>query len=559
MSEKGTFDGSPSPHDRSKEINQHGAKHLRRLRNGALAFGLLGVAGGVSQSEMVQTEWRKINNADSERAEDLAQRVMELSDAVEEDGPEIFKAKLDFHLQVLVNAGESKDRVSTTKQFFTDFFDQFQAIAKIEKDKKKVLFGMFQRIGRYVPGKARISDIANEDQGNCDARTQALTLLVSGIYPELPLKVQFFGASDVKKTEAHSRVLVNIDGKWYSLEGEPVEVPEADMKGTVLAESTVFEASVAFGNNEEQLIKKTNATLVSDEKVPEKNPDDGNFGNASNTLFDVSVFTKNAVETYGEGCGLSQAESIDAYNERMKSTPDFGVINLDLVDSDDMHKKEYERVPLPEEIKEKALKEASLFLDAWNTEEQRYIELPFYDVRKFLRDNNIKRLLVRSADLNLIDQYYSEGDFHFNFVSHSNRKIFYFRSSFDDPSKLFDNNDVKILRIGFDTDLLETEDFFHRNFDDLESFELSYSGKVRLPNFGDKLESASLIQDIKYPQDIVSLQDLQPLFEKNLKRLKITVYAYGVNVQRIPFSSKDLREKNIVAEGGDIQIHFENQ
>jgi len=93
----------------------------------------------------------------------------------------------------------------------------------------------------------------------------------------------------------------------------------------------------------------------------------------------------------------------------------------------------------------------------------------------------------------------------------------------------------------------------------LESFDLFYSGKVRLPNFGDKLESASLIQEIDYPQDIVSLQDLQPLFGKNLKRLKITVYAYGVNVQRIPFSSKDLRDKNIVAEGGDIQIHFENQ
>jgi len=559
MGEKPAIDGSPSPYDRNEEITEESRKHWRRLRNVVFSLGLLGAAGGVGQSEMVQTEWRKIAHADPERAGDLAQRVMELSDAVEENGPEIFEAKLDFHLQVLLNAGESEDRVAKTKQFFTDLFDRFQAITKIEKDKKKVLFGMFQSIGRYVPGKARISDIANENQGNCDAMVQALTLLVSGIYPELPLKVQFFGASDVKKTEAHSRALVNIDGKWYSLEGEPVEVPEADMKGTVLVEGIVFEALFAFGNNEEQLIAKTNAKLVSEEES-KKNPDDGGFGQGSNTLFDVSVFTENAIQTYDEGGGPSQPESLDAYKERMELTPDFGVINFHLVDYDDMHKKEYTSVPLPEEIKQKALEEGELILESLKIERP-WTKLPLYDVRKFLEDNykEVKRILVQSIDREPIDLYYdNQAPFHFDVVA-SNSTIFYFQSSNHEPNKIFDNPSVKVLKFNLRTDKLKTKDFFSRNFDDLESFDLFYSGKVRLPNFGDKLESASLIQEIDYPQDIVSLQDLQPLFGKNLKRLKITVYAYGVNVQRIPFSSKDLRDKNIVAEGGDIQIHFENQ
>ncbi len=550
--------GEQSPR-REEAKNQN-----RRLRTISLAL-LLGGTGVTYYGPELATQYRKLSREDVAKAKDLAIQALEISDDAEPK--EKFEANLNFHVQALINAGESDDRVEKTKEFFTKLVDKFEVISKIEKDKKKVLFALFQELGRYEPEKARLSDIAYDHVGNCDARAQALLLSLPAIYPDLEVKAQFFGSSQTKQVEPHIRVLTKFDGdgdgneEWYAIEGEPIEVTEEEMKGTVLASDKVFQASVAFVDSTQDLVKNTDAILFQSDEETEQN--DGNFGGSTNTLFNTSVFTENATETYGEDGGVSQAETEEDYQKRIQKTPKFDIdrifpIELSLLDEGNEEK--YESVPFPQELKNEALKKGEVVLTSWKTEENSSIELPLYNVKKFLIDNHekIKRILVHSYDPKLIDFYYkNQGPYYYNVVAYR-FETFYFQSSMHDPQKMFNNSDIKILKIRLRTDKLEHKDFFERTFNDMESFDLYYKGKIKLPNFGNNLKSARIVQSIKNIDEILSLEDLSPLYGKKIENLDIKVDAYQLN-GKLPFNRQDLVKKEIISDNAEVDISFENE
>jgi hypothetical protein len=547
---------------------QEAKKQNNRVTKISLAL-LLGGTGVAYYGPELATQYRKLSRGDVAKEKDLARQALEISDDAEPK--EKFEANLNFHVQALINAGESDDRVEKTKEFFIKLVDKFEVISKIEKDKKKVLFALFQDLGRYEPEKARLSDIAYDHVGNCDARAQALLLSLPAIYPDLEVKAQFFGPSQIKQAESHIRVLTKFDGdgdgneEWYAIEGEPIEVTEEEMKGTVLASDKVFQASVAFVDSTQDLVKNTEAVLVESDQETEQN--DGNFGGSTNTLFNTSVFTANATETYGEGGGVSQPETEEDYQKRIEKTPKFHtdtILPIELSLLDEENEEKYGVVPLPEKILEEARKKGKLILSDWDVTAQKSTKLPFFDLSPAFEDEKIERIIIHSSDKEVTSMYYEK----FN-LSNLNFLIFY-RGAFyfiadNKKSKLFQSNlDIKndgyeMIKMSLNFDGLKQVNFFDvipPGFHYLQSFNLYYDGKIKLPNFGDKLESAVVSQRIENREDIISLENLKPLFGKKLKNFKIHVLARDLDV-RIPFDREDLVKKEIISDNAEIDIWFE--
>ncbi|HEU0050676.1 MAG TPA: hypothetical protein VFQ60_01315 [Patescibacteria group bacterium] len=128
------------------------------------------------------------------------------------------------------SGGLSKKEIEDEKRDIEERRARFHALAKTESNRLKVIHEILQEKGRYVSGRALVSDIFNKGEGNCDGRIGYGLIMIHDVYPDIPLKIQVLNQNN----ERHERLIGRLEGVWYALETTPIPLKESDLEGTVL-------------------------------------------------------------------------------------------------------------------------------------------------------------------------------------------------------------------------------------------------------------------------------------------------------------------------------------
>lgn len=576
----------PHPAERDREIKVEGRKFWGRIRGIALTGVLLGGAGffrGPQVVEFVQTQMNKRENADPEKTRELAQRVLDFSETVEKNPQEIFEARLDVQLRILLDMGEDRDRVMKTQNYFREVLGASQQSIKNGKDIRGVIENLIANTGRYEPDMARISNIVVEKKRNCEGLVQGLILWISALYPDLKMQVQFFRGSKEKQSEPHTRLIVLIDEKWYAIEDNGlIEIKEQDMKGTVVTDVNVFETSLLFSNNKEKFIEKTGAKLLTgdtDSNLPSQNDDV--YGGTSNTPFDLSVFTNSATATYGPGGGESQPESDSEYKDRIRKLQNISVELVEFGDLQDNISTQFSREQLQFIVENvdtvtsrnvpgtrglSIHKGGLLSLDEKLLGETKNT-IPRYDFGSLI-DSSVSAIKVYTEDKSTADWYYYKmRELGYNItVFYSNLGIPGRENGFGIKVENSEGDFVKTLER--DTAIqfpairrlviadCSCERLWGKEFENLESLHLGFvNRRVLLPTVGNRLGVGRIEQSIIDQEDLISLNDLSPLFNKQVTSLTIMVKIRGTEPSGFQmFTEADLKEKGIIESNGAATI-----
>jgi len=129
----------------------------------------------------------------------------------------------------------SEDELGEGRGKITRVIREFQEIAGKEKDRLKVLrqLAKSQGINKHKDYSSYLSRLVLKLKGNCEARAKKMASIVKKVYPDMPIQYQIF--------RKHMRVIVKIEGQWYAFEEDDlIPVNQDDLKGTVLADSSIF-------------------------------------------------------------------------------------------------------------------------------------------------------------------------------------------------------------------------------------------------------------------------------------------------------------------------------
>lgn len=140
-----------------------------------------------------------------------------------------------------------------------------------KKDVKEVLNEMITMQGEYKPGHTYLSSILLGNGGNCQAREKMMATFVQEIYPDMEIQYQFVKSDGVP----HTRVLVEIDGVWHSMEKPGTQaLKKSDFKATVTSKQSDYVKSYvgkkpevkyeALYDNEELIERRTKKTTTDD-------------------------------------------------------------------------------------------------------------------------------------------------------------------------------------------------------------------------------------------------------------------------------------------------------
>ncbi len=250
-------------------------------------------------------------------SKDLKDMQREGSD--EQSEVERRKQLIDVHMKVLeLKGGVSHEETTRTKEYIERLVTKYQKMKREgfgnhQNYKEKMfsdLFELSKETGRYEPGKARISSIANDGVGNCEAKALLRRLVVPFVYPESELKFQHFGpgektSPDQGATEnaGHVRMIMRIEKNWYALEdGVPQKLAPNDLVGTLITDIDVFEKSLLGEHVGGKPVKSEGA--VARESTAK-----------TNSLFDLQFDTPPTRSLPG---GISQTETLQEFNKRQR-------------------------------------------------------------------------------------------------------------------------------------------------------------------------------------------------------------------------------------------------
>jgi len=135
--------------------------------------------------------------------------------------------------------GMNENELNETKNEIAGFIKEFQEMTSKEEDPRKVLrqLAKKQRTIKTKNHSSYLSRLLLKFKGNCEAKAKLMASIVKKVYPNMPVKYQFYR----KLNQNHMRVIVGIEGQWFALEEDDlVPVNQDDLKGTVLADTSIF-------------------------------------------------------------------------------------------------------------------------------------------------------------------------------------------------------------------------------------------------------------------------------------------------------------------------------
>lgn len=239
----------------------------------------------------------RATETDAEKAA-LAKQAIELLE--QKDKEKIVQERLELFLKVLAQrGGVSEEDIVATRDFFHGVQDEFKKVVEKQEDddeeKKSTLFELVKKFGRYDVHFARLSDVAQKQKFNCDVLAQSLLVTIPAMYPDMMVKLQWFGGDTINVP--HVRVVVKIAGKWYAIEKNgPEELSLKDIKGTIITGPEAFERSLV-------------------ENVGEGAPPGMDVLSAdSNSVFGISFVNAKVFEG-----GSTKEETTEEYQARMRS------------------------------------------------------------------------------------------------------------------------------------------------------------------------------------------------------------------------------------------------
>ncbi len=359
-----------------------------------LSFGAVTLASPELRQEIARKVRKLLESEDSEKkvlekAEDIVRSLKEAkdlearADLSEKEKYELLLKKIDFFLDVLkTKVGISEEEQEKTRAFLLGIHEKYKKQIMDTSDTKEILFELFKETGKYNPDLALLSDIANQGQGNCEARATFLIVTIPALFPEMELKLQWFGP-DEKNSDGHVRVIAKMEGYWYALEGAPKKLEPEDLLGTVLTDTLVFENSLRGDVQWEKPIGAPDFTVrtVSEDnkKTKTNSPFSVRFGSpptksysGSNELETDEQYKQRSREKYFAG-EVFDPENLPPMKVFIGETVESTAIQMasEGKRSDSTEKKDLLRPedphPLPEEVRMKALLEGVLQLNYSNT------------------------------------------------------------------------------------------------------------------------------------------------------------------------------------------------
>lgn len=300
-----------------KGISPQKIKRSPTLKQRLLAVGAtLGINVGTGigvdsgfQSILLQdarTAFATATETDAERLalEQKAQELLkksgkDLEKQEKKEKEQIVEERLELFLQLLrQRGGVPEEDISATR----DFFHQIQAefVKRVKEnpneDPLEVIYDLTKRFGRYNGDYARISDVATKQLFNCELFDQSILLTVPLIFPNMPIKLQWFGADE--NHNAHTATLIKHHQDWYQIthKNGPMQITLQSVKGTVITGPEAFERSLV-------------------ERVrDERNPNKKTKSDPTNSVFSIGFPNAKVFEG-----GTDNAETEQEYQARMRS------------------------------------------------------------------------------------------------------------------------------------------------------------------------------------------------------------------------------------------------
>jgi hypothetical protein len=146
--------------------------------------------------------------------------------------------------------GIDDNELKESEKKLKEIIERFQQMAEKDKNIHRVLHEIIQEQAGYKRRSSYVSRLVLSRKGNCEARAKLMISIISKVYPNLPVKLQFY--------RDHVRGMVQIDGKWYALEKPTLaHIDEEDLTGTLLAEPSIYMKSYVDEKTSTEQVKVT--------------------------------------------------------------------------------------------------------------------------------------------------------------------------------------------------------------------------------------------------------------------------------------------------------------